>query len=380
MESIKYFDHAATTALDEDVLKEMMPYLTSNYGNASSIYSIGRKAKEAVMLARMRVAASLNCKTNEIYFTSGGTESDNLALKGIAMANSKYGNHIITSKIEHPAILNSCKALENMGFRVTYLNVDRLGRVDLNELERSINRNTILISIMFANNEIGTIQPIRQIGNIARKYNIIFHTDSVQAVGNLNINVNDLKIDALSMSGHKFYGPKGVGALYVRENINFNRVMDGGHQEKDKRSGTENTAGIVGLGKAIENATKNLISYNENLKALSNFYITEVSKRITNIRINGDMDNKLSGNNNICFAGVDGSKLLYELDKRGICASSGSACSAGLINPSHVLLAIGVSSNLARGSLRVTFGKENTIEDVKYLVDSLEEVVNKIRH
>ena len=380
MESIKYFDHAATTALDEDVLKEMMPYLTSNYGNASSIYSIGRKAKEAVMLARMRVAASLNCKTNEIYFTSGGTESDNLALKGIAMANSKYGNHIITSKIEHPAILNSCKALENMGFRVTYLNVDRLGRVDLNELERSINRNTILISIMFANNEIGTIQPIRQIGNIARKYNIIFHTDSVQAVGNLNINVNDLKIDALSMSAHKFYGPKGVGALYVRENINFNRVMDGGHQEKDKRSGTENTAGIVGLGKAIENATKNLISYNENLKALSNFYITEVSKRITNIRINGDMDNKLSGNNNICFAGVDGSKLLYELDKRGICASSGSACSAGLINPSHVLLAIGVSSNLARGSLRVTFGKENTIEDVKYLVDSLEEVVNKIRH
>ena len=380
MESIKYFDHAATTALDEDVLKEMMPYLTSNYGNASSIYSIGRKAKEAVMLARMRVAASLNCKTNEIYFTSGGTESDNLALKGIAMANSKYGNHIITSKIEHPAILNSCKALENMGFRVTYLNVDRLGRVDLNELERSINRNTILISIMFANNEIGTIQPIRQIGNIARKYNIIFHTDSVQAVGNLNINVNDLKIDALSMSGHKFYGPKGVGALYVRENINFNRVMDGGHQEKDKRSGTENTAGIVGLGKAIENATKNLISYNENLKALSNFYITEVSKRITNIRINGDMDNKLSGNNNICFAGVDGSKLLYELDKRGICASSGSACSAGLINPSHVLLAIGVSPNLARGSLRVTFGKENTIEDVKYLVDSLEEVVNKIRH
>jgi len=379
VEKIRYFDHAATTALDNRVLNEMMPYLTNEYGNASSIYSLGKRSKEAIMIARMRVAAALNCRTSEIYFTSGGTESDNLALKGIAMANSRYGNHIITSKIEHPAILNTCKKLEGLGYSVTYLGVDNLGRINLEELERSITKRTVLISIMFANNEIGTIQQIKQIGNIAKRYNVIFHTDSVQAVGNVNINVRDLKIDSLSMSAHKFYGPKGIGALYVREGINFNRINDGGHQEKDKRSGTENTAGIVGMGKAIELAISDLRRYNMHLASLSDFYLKEVSRRISNIKINGDLENKLSGNNNICFAGVDGSKLLSELDKKGICASSGSACSAGLINPSHVLLAIGIPASLAKGSLRVTFGRENTIDDVKYLVDSLEEIVNKIR-
>ena len=379
MEKIRYFDHAATTALDNRVLNEMMPYLTNEYGNASSIYSLGKKSKEVIMIARMRVAAALNCRTSEIYFTSGGTESDNLALKGIVMANSRFGNHIITSKIEHPAILNTCKKLEGLGYSVTYLGVDNLGRINLEELERSITKRTVLISIMFANNEIGTIQQIKQIGNIAKRYNVIFHTDSVQAVGNVNINVRDLKIDSLSMSAHKFYGPKGIGALYVREGINFNRINDGGHQEKDKRSGTENTAGIVGMGKAIELAISDLGRYNMHLASLSDFYLKEVSRRISNIKINGDLENKLSGNNNICFAGVDGSKLLSELDKKGICASSGSACSAGLINPSHVLLAIGIPASLAKGSLRVTFGRENTIDDVKYLVDSLEEIVNKIR-
>lgn len=379
MELVRYFDHAATTALDENVLEEMLPYFSINYGNASSIYSLGRKSKEAIMIARMRIAASLNCRTSEIYFTSGGTESDNLALKGIAMANSRFGNHIITSKIEHPAILNSCKALEKLGFNITYLNVDNLGRIDLNELERNITRKTILISIMFANNEIGTIQPIKQIGNIAKKYNIFFHTDAVQAIGNVNINVRDLKIDSLSMSGHKFYGPKGIGAIYIRDGVKFERIMDGGHQEKDKRSGTENTAGIVGIGKAIELSSQNLEKYNSHLQNLSRYYISEVTRRIPNIKINGDLENKLPGNNNVCFAGVDGSRLLTELDKRGICASSGSACSSGLINPSHVLLAIGVPANLARSSLRVTFGRENTIEDVKYLVDSLEEIILKLR-
>ena len=379
MENIMYFDHAATTALDEKVFEEMLPYLKEQYGNASSAYSIGKLAKEAITIARLRIASCLNCNSNEIYFTSGGTESDNLALKGIAMANFKYGNHIITSKIEHPAVLNSCKTLEDLGFRVTYLNVDSFGRVNLRELENSINRKTILISIMFANNEIGTIQDIKQIGSIAKRYNIFFHTDAVQAIGNVKINVRDLKIDSLSISGHKFYGPKGIGALYVRDGVNFNRISDGGHQEKDKRSGTENTAGIVGIGKAIQIANENLEKYNKKLKLLSELYVKEVSNRIANIKINGDLNNKLVGNNNICFSGIDGNKLVTELDKKGICVSSGSACSSGLVNPSHVLLATGINPLLAKGSLRVTFGKENTLEEVKYLVDNIEEIVNKLR-
>ena len=253
------------------------------------------------------------------------------------------------------------------------------GRVNLKDLERSITRNTILITIMFANNEIGTIQNIKEIGKIAKKYNVIFHTDAVQAMGNVKIDVRDLKIDSLSMSGHKFYGPKGIGALYVRSDIRFNKIQDGGHQESDKRAGTENTAGIVGLGKALEISDRNLKQYNEHLRNLSEFYIKEVSNRIRNIKINGDSNNKLAGNNNICFAGIDGSKLISELDKRGICASSGSACSSGFLTPSHVLIAIGVPERLARGSLRITFGKENTIEDVNYLIDNLQDIIIKMR-
>ena len=256
MGNVFYFDHAATTALDSRVFDEMVPFFANNYGNASSIYSLGKNSKYAIDVARMRVASSLNCKAGEIFFTSGGTESDNLAVKGIAMANRNFGNHIITSKIEHPAILNSCKALERMGFRVTYLNVDSLGRISLSELERAITRQTILISIMFANNEIGTIQNIKEIGKIARKYRIIFHTDTVQAIGNCHINVMDMNIDSLSMSAHKFYGPKGVGAVYIRNGINFVRQNDGGHQEQDHRSGTENTPGIVGLRKSNRNCYK----------------------------------------------------------------------------------------------------------------------------
>ncbi len=374
-----YFDHAATTRLDVRVLNEMMPYLTDEYGNASSIYELGKSAKYAINIARMRVASSINCNSNEIIFTSGGTESDNLAIKGIAMANRFRGNHIITSKIEHPAVLNSCKFLEQLGFRVTYLNVDKLGRISLNELERAINRQTILITIMFANNEIGTIQNIKEIGKIAKKYKVIFHTDTVQAIGNYKINVRDMMIDSLSMSAHKFYGPKGVGVLYIRNGINFIRQNDGGHQEQNHRSGTENTAGIVGLGKAIELATSDLERYNEQLKVLSDFYIREVAGKIPNIKINGDLNNKLSGNNNVCFAGIDGEKLVLALDKKGIYASSGSACSAGLINPSHVLLATGLTPNLAKGSLRITFGKENNIDEVKYLIDNLVEIVSKLR-
>lgn len=380
MANIKYFDHAATTAIDNRVLNEMIPYLTENFGNASALYSIGKKNKQAIDISRKRVADAIKCNENEVYFTSCGTESNNLIIKGIAIANRRYGNHIITTKIEHPAVLNTCEFLEKyMGFRVTYLNVDSVGRINLNELERAINRNTILISVMFANNEIGTIQDIKAIGKIARKYGVYFHTDSVQAIGNIDINVKELGISALSMSGHKFYAPKGIGAAYISENVNFIRVQDGGHQERDKRAGTENVAGIVGLGKAIEIAQLELPEYNNKLKYLRDYYLEKVQKNISHIRINGDLENRLSGNTNICFKGVNGGNLVEELDKVGICASSGSACSSGFLTPSHVLLAIGVPNNMAKSSLRVTFGRENTIEDVDYLVDSLSKIVKKLR-
>ena len=376
---IKYFDHSATTPVDKKVLEEMLPYFTTDFGNPSSVYSIGKKTKEIININRMKIANILGCKVNEIYFTSCGSESDNLILKGIAFGNRSKGNHIITSKIEHPAILNTCKFLEKFGFRISYINVDQNGIVDLRELENAINRNTILISIMYANNEIGTIEPIEMIAKIAKKYNVYFHTDAVQAVGNIDINVRNQNIGALSLSAHKFYGPKGVGLAYINENINFLRMQDGGHQEKDKRAGTENVAGIVGLGKALELATESMEKNNLKLKSMRDYYISEVIKRIKYVKLNGDIKNRLPGNANISFSGVDGSKLLSELDKRGICASSGSACSAGLLNPSHVLLAIGATNNLAKSSLRISFGKENTFEETKYLVDNLEEIINDLR-
>ena len=377
---IKYFDHSATTPVDKKVLEAMMPYFSIEYGNPSSVYSIGKSNKEIINISRMKIANILNAKVNEIYFTSGGSESDNMILKGIAFANKHKGNHIITSKIEHPAILNTCKFLEKFGFKVTYINADSNGIVNLKELENSIFKNTILISIMFANNEIGTIQPIKEIGEIAKKHGIYFHTDSVQAIGNINIDVQKYNIDALSLSAHKFYGPKGVGVSYINENIPFIRIQDGGHQEKDKRAGTENVPGIVGCAEALEIANENIEKNNKHIKFLRDYYIKEVKERIPYIRVNGDLEKRLPGNANISFSGVDGSKLLAELDKKGICASSGSACSAGLLNPSHVLLAIGTPNNLARSSLRITFGKNNTLEDTKYLIECIEEIVNQIRY
>ena len=376
---IKYFDHAATTALDEEVFNYMKPYFTEKYANPSAVYRIGKENKEAINIARMKIAEFINCNMNEIYFTSCGSESDNLAVKGIAMANSSKGNHIITSKIEHPAILNTCKSLEKMGYKITYLDVEPNGMINLSELEKAINSKTILITIMFANNEIGTIEPVKEIGDIARKHNVLFHTDAVQAIGNVRINVKDMGISALSMSAHKFYGPKGVGVLYVKNGINFTRIQDGGHQEREKRAGTENVPGIIGTGKAIELANHYFDKNNNKLIELREYYFREIEKRIPNIIINGDRIKRLPGNANICFKGVNGPKLLYELDKRGICASSGSACSAGLLNPSHVLLAIGVPQQIASSSLRITFGKENTIEDTKYLVDSIAEIVTELR-
>lgn len=376
---IRYFDNAATTKVKEEVLKEMFPYFSVEYGNPSSMYSIGRSSRRAIETARKRVAELINCKPKEIYFTSCGSESDNMALKGIAYANKEKGNHIITSKIEHPAILNSCKTLEKQGYRITYLNVDEEGNIDISELENSINEDTILISIMFANNEIGTIEPIEQISKIAKKHNIIFHTDAVQACGNIKIDVKDMGIDMLSLSGHKINAPKGVGALYVREGIEFDRFLDGGHQEKNKRAGTENVAEIVGLGKACEIAKNNLESHINKLKELRDFYINQVEEKIENIKLNGPRDNRLPGNANISFKGVNGSELLLKLDEKGICASAGSACSTGSSSPSHVLTSIGLDSKMAEGTLRVSFSEENSKEDVEYLVENLERIVTELR-
>ncbi len=377
---IRYFDNAATTRVKEEVLQEMFPYFCEEYGNPSSMYSVGREAKRALEKARVRVAKLINCKPKEIYFTGCGSESDNTAIKGIAYKNRKKGNHIITSKIEHPAVLHTCQSLEKHGFEVTYLNVDKDGFINLSELENSIKPNTILISIMFANNEIGTIEPIREISKIAKKHNIIFHTDAVQACGNVDIDVRKLGIDMISLSGHKLYAPKGVGALYVKEGIEFEKFMDGGHQEKDKRGGTENVAEIVGLGKAAELAKNNMEKYQEHLRTLRDYYIKNIEEKITDAKLNGPRENRLPGNANFSFPGINGEELLIHLDERGICASSGSACTTGSMDPSHVLVAIGLDKNMSKGALRTSFGEENTLEDVDFLVDSLVEILNKMRN
>ena len=379
MDRIIYLDNAATTRVDNEVLREMMPYFNINFGNASSIYDLGKISKEAINLARKRVANAINADPSEIYFTSCGSESDNLALKGIAKAYKKYGKHIITSKIEHPAIIETCKSLEKEGFDITYLNVNKDGLVDITDLEKAIRKDTILISIMYANNEVGTIEPIEEIGKIARKRNIIFHTDAVQAIGNVRIDVKKENIDSLSMSAHKFYGPKGVGVLYIRKNISFIRQQDGGHQEKDKRAGTENVPGIVGTGKAIEIAYRDFEENTKKEKYLRDLYIKGVINRIDRININGGMEKRLPGNSNISFLGIRGADLVEKLNEKGICASSGSACSSGIIQPSKVVLSLGYNTSIANSTLRVTFGKYNTIEDVKFLIDSLEEILPKYR-
>ena len=374
---IRYFDNAATTQVREEVVKEMLPFFGVEYGNASVMYSLGRNAKKAMKRARERVARAINADINEIYFTSCGSESDNLAIKGFAYENKSKGNHIITSKIEHHAVLDSCKTLERQGFKVTYLNVDNKGKINLEELVNSITNETILITIMFANNEIGTIEPIEEIAKIAKEKNIVFHTDAVQAIGNVKIDVKQMNIDMLSLSGHKFYAPKGVGALYVKNGINFKKLQDGGEQEYNKRAGTENVAEIVGLGKAIELIYNDYDEYNRKLITLRNHYIDRVKNEISNCKVNGDLINRLPGNANVSFKNVNGSELLFELDKYGICASAGSACSTSNPAPSHVLTAIGLDKNYIGGTLRVSFGRDNTMEDVDFLVNRLKEFVNK---
>ncbi len=377
---IRYFDNAATTRVKEEVLEEMMPYFTEKYGNPSSLYSIGRISKKALEEARKKVATLINANPNEIYFTGCGSESDNTIIKGIAYSQKKRGKHIITSRIEHPAVLHTCQMLEKQGFEVTYLGVNKEGIINLEELRNSIRNDTILITIMFANNEIGSIQSIEMISKIARMYNIIFHTDAVQACGNIPIDVKRMGIDSLSLSGHKLYAPKGIGALYVRNGIEFEKFMDGGHQEKNKRAGTENVAGIVGLGKACELAFLHLKDHMQHLKGLRDYFIKQVEEKIEGAVLNGGIENRLPGNANFSFPSVDGEALLLNLDAKGICASAGSACTSGSSAPSHVLSSIGLPNDLANSSLRITFGEDNTKEDVDYLVESLSEIINKLRN
>lgn len=377
---IRYFDNAATTQVKKEVMDKMFPYFIESYGNPSSLYTLGRKAKVGIEEARREVADLINCDKDEIYFTSGGTESDNTALKGIMYLNKNKGKHVITTKIEHHAILNTCKTLEENGYKVTYLNVGKDGIIQLEELVNAITEDTVLISIMFANNEIGSIQPIQKIGKIAKEKGIIFHTDAVQACGNVRIDVKKMNIDMLSLSGHKIGAPKGIGALYVNKNIEFKNLIDGGHQERDKRAGTENVPGMIGLGEACKIAKNNMEKHVNQLKVLRNIFVSEIQKQVPDIKINGSMEQRLPGNSNISFKGVNGNALLMKLDEKGICASAGSACSSGSSMPSHVLTAIGLTSEYAEGTLRVTFGDENTKEDVEYLVDNLIQIVKEIRN
>ena len=374
-----YLDNASTTKLDKRVLDRMLPYLTEEYGNPSAIYKPAKTARKAVEEARATVAKILNCEPTEIYFTASGSGSDNTAIKGIARRYRDKGKHIITSKIEHPAVLETCKALEREGFDVTYISVDGNGILDLKELENSIREDTILISVMFANNEIGTLQPVKEIGEIAKRHGVFFHTDAVQAVGSEWIDVKELGIDSLSLSAHKFHGPKGVGALYVKSGVRFERFVDGGHQEKGRRAGTENVAGIVGLAAAMELSYAELQEKNSRVRALRDYYEAEVEKRIPYIKRNGDQKKRLAGTSNISFEFIEGEGLLLNLDLKGICASSGSACTSGSLDPSHVLLAIGLKHEIAHGSLRISIGKYNTKEEIDFLVESLVEIVNKLR-
>lgn len=375
-----YFDYNATTPIDGEVYKEMIPYLTESYGNPSSSYFIGRQIKDRIERIRYEISKYFNIKPEGIYFTSSGSEADNMILKGIAIANKDKGNHIITSKIEHPAILNTCKFLEEQGFDVTYLDVNSDGIVDAEELENVIRNDTILISVMYVNNEIGTIQPIKEIAEIAHKNNIIFHTDAVQAIGEIRIDAEEIGIDCMSISGHKIYAPKGVGMAYIKPGIKFEPLIHGGMQEFHSRGGTENVANIVALGKAISILDKELESNNEKLKDLQDYAL----KRIESILkdddyiLNGDFENRLPNNISISFKGIDGESLLLALDLEGIYLSSGSACHSDSTEPSHVLQAIGVPNEYANGTLRVSFGKYTTKKDIDYLVQKIKEKLDFI--
>ncbi|OBR94831.1 cysteine desulfurase IscS [Clostridium ragsdalei P11] len=373
-------DYSATTYTKPEVLQEMIPYFTENFGNPSSLYSMSDVPREAINTARQRVAKAINADKNEIFFTAGGSESDNWILKGIAFANKNKGNHIITTKIEHHAILHACKFLEKNGFEVTYLPVDEYGFINLEDLKKAIKDTTILVSIMFANNEVGTIQPIKEIGEICKEKKIYFHTDAVQAVGHVNIDVKDMNIDALSMAGHKFYGPKGIGAMYLKKGVKIENLIHGGAQERGKRASTENVPGIVGIGKAIELATSEMNTESKRLSELRDKLIKGLVEEIPYAKVNGPSgDKRLPGNVNLSFIGIEGETLLLDLNDAGIFVSTGSACASASLDPSHVLLALGLPHEVAHGSLRLTLGAGTTEEDVDYALQVIPKVVARRR-
>ncbi|WP_292490186.1 cysteine desulfurase NifS [Methanoculleus sp. 10] len=374
-----YMDHAATTFMKPEVLAAMAPYFSRHFGNPSSLYRFARESRKGVEEARAQVAAALGAEPEEVYFCAGGSEADNWAIKGVAAAAKKKGDHIVTSAIEHHAVLHPCEALEKQGFSVTYLPVDRYGRVDPGDVEDAITERTILVSVMTANNEIGTIQPVAAIGRVAHDHGVLFHTDAVQAVGAVPIDVDDMGIDLLSLSGHKFYGPKGTGALYIRRGTRIENLVHGGGQERGRRAGTENVPGIVGLGRAIELATADIEGHNRRIAAMRDRLIREVLSEVPDTRLNGHPTERLSNNANFSFRYVEGESILLLLDAHGICASTGSACSSASLEPSHVLLATGLPHEEAHGSLRLTLGDANTEDDVDYVLSVLPEVIGRLR-
>ena len=375
-----YVDNAATTKMNAAVAEEMIPFMTEFYGNPSSIYLEGREAKRAVEKSREQVAKAISAEPKEIYFTGSGTEADNWAVRSAASAYSNKGKHIITSSVEHHAVLHTCQDLEKQGYEVTYLPVDEYGRVSVEDLRNSIRPDTILVSIMFANNEIGTIMPVKEIGAVCRENGVLFHTDAVQAIGMCEIDVEELNIDMLSLTAHKFHGPKGAGALYVRQGVKLTPFITGGAQERGKRAATENVPGIVGLGKAIELAAENIPERQKKLSELRDYYIEKVLNKIPYSRLNGHPKDRLPGNANISFQFIEGEGMLLRLDMKGISASSGSACTSGSLDPSHVLLAIGLKHEEAHGSLRVSFDETNTKEQVDYIVDELADIIELLRN
>ena len=379
MKTSIYLDNAATTKTSEEVVAAMLPYFTEYYGNPSSVYEFASESKKAVSNARRTIAETLGAQENEIYFTAGGSEADNWALKATAEAYKEKGKHIITSKIEHHAILHTCEYLEKRGAKITYLDVDENGVVDLDQLQKAITPETILISVMFANNEIGTIQPIKEIGMIAKEHNILFHTDAVQAFGQVPINVDELNIDMLSSSGHKINGPKGIGFLYIRKGVKIRSFVHGGAQERKRRAGTENVPGIVGYGVAAKRAADSMEERTKKEIELRDYFIGRILNEIPYVRLNGDPKRRLPNNINVSFQFVEGESLLIMLDMKGIAASSGSACTSGSLDPSHVLLAIGLPHEIAHGSLRMTISDETTKEDLDYTLDQIKEIISRLR-